>query len=422
MESRPHLYGTTRLTALLLILVLIPALTSRNAEAQIARVVTLADSLVGAVGGIAVDKLNNIYSADFMDTVWRITPDGRVSKFATGLYGPSGNTIDDKGYLYQSNFHGDNISRIDRNGDHEVWVDEGLSGPVGVVVDTDGTLFVNNCSANTVSMIGKDRVANDFASSDLFRCPNGITIGPDNALYVVNFSDGAMIRIDREGNASLFATIPGGGNGHVAVARGDFYVTSFQSNRVFKVDAKGEVTHVAGTGGFGEQDGAAAEATFTFPNGIGVNPRQPDRLIVNDYINRALPGVDVPPVPLANIRILKLESITDVLSSALRAGGPDAMEKAYRAYKSGSASQYTEIAVNAMGYALMNQGQLPAAVRLFELNAESYPNSFNVWDSLAESYMTSGDNKKAIEHYNKSLAINPTNQNAKDMIAKIGNK
>ena len=399
-------------------------LTPAPASAQVARVLTIADSLVGGVGGVAVDALGNVYSADFMDTVWRITPDGRVSKFATGLYGPSGNAFDARGVLYQSNFFGNYISRIDRNGQHEVHVDEGLSGPVGVVVDTDGTLFVNNCTANTVAVVGVDRVAREFASGELFNCPNGITIGPDSALYVVNFADGRMVRIDRGGNATLFATIPGVGNGHVAVARGDFYVTAFQTNRVYRVTTDGVVEHVAGTGAFGEVDGPPAEAVFTLPNGIGVNPRQQDRLFVNDYINRTLPGVDVPPVPMANVRMLKLESITDVLTTALRRGGIPELERAYVAYKSDppTAALYTEPLVNAMGYALMNQGQLDAAVRLFELNADSYPNSFNTWDSLAESHMNKGDDAKAIELYTKSLEINPGNQNATDMIAKIRNK
>ncbi len=394
-----------------------------SATGQIARVLTLADSLVGGVGGVAVDAMGNVYSADFMDTVWRIRPDGRVSKYATGFYGASGNAIDAMGILYQSNFFGHYISRVDRDGSHEVWVSEGLNGPVGVAVKSDGTLFVNNCPSNTVARVGPDRVAVTFASGDLFNCPNGITVGPDDALYVVNFSDGRMIRIDDEGNATLFATIPGGGNGHVAVARGDFYVTAFQTNRIYKVSVNGEVTHVAGTGAFGEIDGAPDTSAFIFPNGIGANPRQQDRLFVNDYINRTPPGVDVPPVPLANIRMLKLESISDRLTAALRRGGVAEMESAYRGYKTdaGTASIFTEREVNAMGYALMNQGLLDAAVRLFELNAESYPSSFNVWDSLAESYMNRGEDAKAIEHYEKSLAINPANQNAHDMIAKIRN-
>lgn len=403
-----------RLLALLLAL-----LAASPAHAQVARVVTLADSLVGGVGGVAVDRIGNIYSADFMDTVWRIRPDGRVEKFATGFYGPSGNYFDAQGNLLQSNFFGNYISKVDRHGDHAIWVEDGLSGPVGITVHPEGDVFVVNCTANTVSRIEGNR-ALLHAESDLFRCPNGITTGSDGALYVVNFSDGAMLRVDLEGNTELFATIPGGGNGHVAVARGMFYVTAFQTNRIFTVSPEGDVQHVAGTGAFAEVDGAPLESAFVFPNGIAVDPKG-DRLFVNDYINRTPPGVDIPPVPMANVRMIKLESLIDVLQAGLRSGGIEGMEAAYRAYKDDPANAgiYTERDANGMGYALMNQGLLEAAVRLFELNVGSYPRSFNAWDSLAEGYMNQERWEEAIEHYERSLELNPANQNAIDKLAEI---
>ena len=403
----------------LFLTLLLVTFTGATANAQVARVVTLADSLVGGVGGIAIDRLNNIYSADFMDTVWRIRPDGRVEKFATGLYGPSGNFFDAQGNLLQSNFMGNYISKIDRNGNHEIWVDEGLNGPVGITIHPEGDVFVTNCPANTISRIEGDKAV-EFSDSELLNCPNGITTGPDGALYVVNFSDGAMLRLDLEGNTELFATIPGGGNGHVAVARGLFYVTAFQTNRIFTVSPDGDVSHVAGTGAFAEVDGAPMEASFVFPNGIAVDPKG-DRLFVNDYINRTPPGVDIPPVPMANIRMIKLASIIDALQAGLRSGGVEGLEAAYRAYKDDPANGaiYTERDANGMGYALMNQGLLEAAVRLFELNSESYPRSFNAWDSLAEGYLNQERYDEAIEHYQKSLDLNPANQNAKDKIAEI---
>ncbi|MFT4603809.1 MAG: hypothetical protein ACI9W4_000525 [Rhodothermales bacterium] len=42
-------------------------LAAAPADAQVARVLTLADSLVGAVGGIAVDRAGSVYSADFRE-------------------------------------------------------------------------------------------------------------------------------------------------------------------------------------------------------------------------------------------------------------------------------------------------------------------------------------------------------------------
>ena len=38
------------------------------------------------------------------------------------------------------------------------------------------------------------------------------------------------------------------------------------------------------------------------------------------------------------------------------------------------------------------------------------------YDSLAEAYMTAGENERAIEFYKKSLALNPANTNATKML------
>ncbi len=110
-----------------------------------------------------------------------------------------------------------------------------------------------------------------------------------------------------------------------------------------------------------------------------------------------------------------------MLASALRSDGIEGMETTYAAFKADptNAQVFTEREVNAFGYGIMNQGLLDAAVRIFELNVESYPRSFNVYDSLAEAYMNKGLHEKAIAFYTKSLEYNPGNQNAKAMIAKI---
>jgi Tol biopolymer transport system component len=59
-------------------------------------------------------------------------------------------------------------------------------------------------------------------------------------------------------------------------------------------------------------------------------------------------------------------------------------------------------------------------VAVFEMNAEAFPQSWNVWDSLAEAYMWGLSNKeKAEEYYQKSLDLNPASQSAKDNLSQI---
>jgi tetratricopeptide (TPR) repeat protein len=53
------------------------------------------------------------------------------------------------------------------------------------------------------------------------------------------------------------------------------------------------------------------------------------------------------------------------------------------------------------------------------ITIDLYPGSSNVWDSMAEALMYAGDYKKAIAYYEKSIAINPKNENGKEMIKKM---
>lgn len=59
------------------------------------------------------------------------------------------------------------------------------------------------------------------------------------------------------------------------------------------------------------------------------------------------------------------------------------------------------------------------AIQFFKLNTLNYPNSFNAFDSLGEAYLLVSDKNKALENYEKSLRLNPNNENAKLMIDKL---
>jgi cytochrome c-type biogenesis protein CcmH/NrfG len=53
------------------------------------------------------------------------------------------------------------------------------------------------------------------------------------------------------------------------------------------------------------------------------------------------------------------------------------------------------------------------------LNVEAYPQSGNVYDSLAEAYTDNGDRRLAIANYQKSLQLDPSNSNAVQMLKKL---
>ncbi|MBL4938927.1 MAG: hypothetical protein JKY16_01325 [Lutibacter sp.] len=77
---------------------------------------------------------------------------------------------------------------------------------------------------------------------------------------------------------------------------------------------------------------------------------------------------------------------------------------------------------NSFGYSELRKKNYPKAIHIFEINAALYPNSSNVYDSLAEAFMKSGDTIKAIENYKKSLMLDSGNKRAKRNIEKMKNK
>jgi tetratricopeptide (TPR) repeat protein len=78
--------------------------------------------------------------------------------------------------------------------------------------------------------------------------------------------------------------------------------------------------------------------------------------------------------------------------------------------------------MNNLGYLMLKRGKTSEAIEVFKLNVEEFPESFNVYDSLGEAYMTAGDKEKAIFNYKKSIEINPNNESGKKMLEKLEQK
>jgi tetratricopeptide (TPR) repeat protein len=66
-----------------------------------------------------------------------------------------------------------------------------------------------------------------------------------------------------------------------------------------------------------------------------------------------------------------------------------------------------ERAINQLGYALLQSRKRKAAIEVFRYNMSLYPKSANTHDSLAEAYLAVGDRAKAVDFYEKALAIDP---------------
>lgn len=83
------------------------------------------------------------------------------------------------------------------------------------------------------------------------------------------------------------------------------------------------------------------------------------------------------------------------------------------------AGQLTEAQINRLGYMLLDIGRVGDAVRVFERNAQRFPRSGNVYDSLGEAYAAAGEREKAITAYERALTLDPANTNAVAMLQKL---
>ena len=76
--------------------------------------------------------------------------------------------------------------------------------------------------------------------------------------------------------------------------------------------------------------------------------------------------------------------------------------------------------LNGLGYQVMRVGDLPAAIRIFELNAKLFPDEWHVHDSLGEAYAAAKQKDAAIRSYRRSVELNPGNDNGKQALRKLG--
>jgi len=86
-------------------------------------------------------------------------------------------------------------------------------------------------------------------------------------------------------------------------------------------------------------------------------------------------------------------SIADTLLQTLLDKGINDAVALYNELKTSNPNGYNfkESQLNALGYQLLQVGKNKEAIEILKLNVISYPDSYNVYDSMGEAYMINGD-------------------------------
>lgn len=119
-------------------------------------------------------------------------------------------------------------------------------------------------------------------------------------------------------------------------------------------------------------------------------------------------------------RTMNLKTISSYYANHNSAG--KTVDHIRQEFKKGKSSDYNinEEAVNNFAYELLNRNKDEEALQVFKLNTELYPKAFNTFDSYGEALMKTGQKKKGLKAYKKSLELNPANDNAREILKNNG--
>ncbi|MBK8368226.1 MAG: serine hydrolase [Bacteroidetes bacterium] len=119
------------------------------------------------------------------------------------------------------------------------------------------------------------------------------------------------------------------------------------------------------------------------------------------------------PKPLASIELVK------IIKSKSVDEGIKHFESVIKPAKTNYDFMDLESSINLIAYKYLSIGDLTSAIKLLKLNVEEFTNSGNAHDSLAEAYYKNKQLNLALQHYKKSIELDPKNETAKKMIEEI---
>lgn len=276
--------------------------------------------------GVALDSKGNLYVADFGNNEIReITPAGVVTTFAgangTTFNGPAGVAVDSAGNVYVADENNNEIEMITPAGVVSVFAGSTTAGnangtgtgakfnaPKGIAIDSSGNLWVADSGNDNIREItvpgavvttyagtGSAGNANGNGTSASFNNPVGLAVDSSGDLYVADFGNNEIRKIDSTDAVTTFVPASAGLSGPYGVALdsgGNLYVTDSAHYEIRMVTPNAVVTTIAG-GNLGLTNGTGAAAEFNFPFGIVVNAT--GDVFVGDFANNEIR--ELVPVP-----------------------------------------------------------------------------------------------------------------------------
>ena len=156
--------------------------------------------------------------------------------------------------------------------------------------------------------------------------------------------------------------------------------------------------------------GEVLEGRVTFQEPFELLPASPITFVRRDQETRYVLSngwVRIDPPGEQGKESPRMAAKARVPAEDLETGRVDEALAAYRKLREANPADPTiaEQRLNNLGYTLLLRKEFAKAIAIFKFNIELYPDSANTYDSLAETFMTSGDKEKAHALYVQSLAV-----------------
>lgn len=157
--------------------------------------------------------------------------------------------------------------------------------------------------------------------------------------------------------------------------------------------------------------------SFEDGNGVVVMTNGRNMKLVEEVVNSI--------ASINNWKNYPLEPQKESISLTIRKESEKNIDKGIELYKNlkkNKTNDYNfsnEGELNQLGYEFLGNKKTDAAIKIFSLNITEFPNSANVYDSRGEAYFNKKEYQLSKTDYLKVLELEPTNQNAKQMLLKI---
>lgn len=116
-----------------------------------------------------------------------------------------------------------------------------------------------------------------------------------------------------------------------------------------------------------------------------------------------------------------IQSIEGKLKGIIDTEGIEVGVNKYWLLKKNEADKFDfgESNLNKLGYSYLGKGEIKKAIAVLKINVEAYPNSANVYGSYGEALLKANRKTEAIKMYEKSIEINPDNENVIKILQRI---